>query len=165
MKFDAGRSLPEPLNPGWFCNVASVPDCKELTWDWLRWWYLSSIECLRDIVNLPISIYKRDWYFCVVNPWKNLYRGSWHFCEVLLDCCPRSLLSNTFNQTIKTLLSNSKDTPDIPLSNSEIKNESIFIIPFLIDFYTFSVTVDTKKGGNVSPLSITLRTESLRFRS
>ena len=27
------------------------------------------------------------------------------------------------------------------------------------------VTVDTNKGGNVSPLSITLRTESLRFRS
>jgi len=29
----------------------------------------TSIECLSDIVNLPISIYKKDWYFCVVNPW------------------------------------------------------------------------------------------------
>ena len=72
--------------------------------------------------------------------------------QFVLDCCPRSLLSDTFNQTIKTLQSNYEDTPDTPLSNSEIKNESIFIIPFLIDFYTFSVTVDTKKRGNVSPL-------------
>ena len=72
--------------------------------------------------------------------------------QFVLDCCPRSLLSDTFNQTIKSLQSNPEDTPDTPLSNSEIKNESIFIIPFLIDFYTFSVTVDTKKGGNVSPL-------------
>ena len=72
----------------------------------------------------------------------------------MIDCGQRSLLLDTFNQTIKSLQSNSEDTPDIPLSNSEIKNESIFIIPFLIDFYTFSVTVDTKKGGNVSPLSL-----------
>ena len=79
--------------------------------------------------------------------------------QFVLDCCPRSLLLDTFNQTIKSLQSNSEDTPDTPLSNSYIKNESIFIIPFLIDFYTFSVTVDTKKGGNVSPLSVTLRSQ------
>jgi hypothetical protein len=74
----------------------------------------------------------------------------------VIDCCPRSLLLDTFNQPIKSLQSNPEDTPDTPLSNSYIKNESIFIIPFLIDFYTFSVTTDTKKGGNISPLDDSL---------
>jgi hypothetical protein len=33
----------------------------------------------------------------------------------------------------------SEDTPDIPLSNSNIKKQSIFIKPFLIDFLTLTV--------------------------
>ena len=68
--------------------------------DWLRWCDLMSIEWTGDIVNLPISIYKEDWYFCVVNPYKSLYPPPWHFCECVIDCSLRSQDLDTFIRSI-----------------------------------------------------------------
>ena len=156
MKSDAGRSLQELQYPGWFCNVASVPDCKELTWDWPRWWYLTSIECLRDIVNLPSVIYEENWYFCIVNPWQNLSAGVLTFLREGDRLLAKITRPEHIKITTNTLHRYYWDTTDIPLSNSYYKKRKYIYNTFFNWFFNTNCIRRYKKGTLIRCPSVSL---------